>query len=724
MKIYYPLNKSLVNKIASIVLFSIILCFGKTLLAENEIKLTSDIVEYVGKEQKTIVAKNNVKIERGRETLTADYMIYHVDSNKVEASGNVVYKDSEGNVITADKLDIEGNFKEAIIYSLTMHTKSDDTIRAKEGQKLDQKQYHFNDVYYTPCKLCGDNNALWSLKAQDVNFDDQKKVLEYKHARFYLGKVPVLYFPYFTHGTKDAERKSGILRVSTGMNSNIGAFIKIPYYLNIAPDKDATFTFIPTNRDNPIFEGEYRHLTDWGSYSVNGIFTKPNPNNKKTGDFSGDTRYNIKSRGLFLLDKDFNLDYNLNYTSDQNFLRTYGFASQDYTKSNISTNYYNDNNYIKVEALYFQNLRYGELKDCNPLVAPHINSYYETNISDQSDVKYYNKFDYLYLHKNDSHTINRFSINNGLKKVHYTDHGYYFTFKTDIRTDLYSYNLSRPLPNKPTESDQNRIIPEFISEWHYPNYAFINNNLFLVEPLTQIKVAPSKNYNHNIYNEDSQDSELSFSNLFADSKFTGLDMVERGTRMSYGVKTQSFIEKKTNIGFMVGQSYSTAKYSKNNLDNIDYERKLSNYVSLLTLNYNNEYILNSRFKVDNKNLALMSNELSFEYRKEYLYFTTEYVSYKNSINPENLLTIGRKEINFEVGTNYLKNWQLSLKARNNLNKNFSQDFKRGLLNLESNITYFYDCMGFKLKLYRDFTNPVGSKPSNGFTFGLILKNIN
>ena len=702
----------------------VILTFIHPSLADNEIKLSADIVDYQSNNQKIITAKGNVKIERLGETLISDQVIYNADTNEVEAIGNVIYKDTKGDVIYTDKLSINGDFKQASIHAMKMKTGDGDTIEALQAAKLDENNYQFLDAYYTPCRICESRPAIWSIRANDVRFDDEEKEMEYKHAKFYMGSLPILYLPYLSHSVKGAKRKSGILRMSAGHNSNLGTLVKIPYYLNFAPDRDATLTFIPTSKAGPVFEGEYRHLTDYGQYTVNGIFTKPDPKNIKTADFVGRTRYNVKSRGDFTFDKNLFLNYNVNYTSDQNFLRTYGYDNIDYTKSNITTTYHEKYNSIKVETLYFQNLRYGKMKDCNPVIAPHIQTYYEKNLDEDATTQFYNKSDYLYLHRNSSISINRFSINNGFKKTLITNNGHHFTFKTNLRTDLFSYFLNKPLPTKPTESDQNRIIPEFISEWNYPNYAFINDKLIIVEPLAQIRVSPAKNYNYNIYNEDSQDSELSFSNLFAENKFTGIDLVERGSRLSYGIKTQSSLHKKTNLGFMLGQSFSTSKYNKVDLYNQDYNSKLSSYVGLATINHDNTYIATYQFKIDNRKLGMLSNEVGLELRKSFLYFITEYVAYKDSYNLQNLLTMGRKEINFEIGTSYFENWQFSFKARNNLNKKFSNNFKRGLLNLETNVTYLYDCIGYKLKVYRDFTNPIGTKPSNGFTFGVILKNIN
>ncbi|MFU8797881.1 MAG: LPS-assembly protein LptD, partial [Gammaproteobacteria bacterium] len=61
------------------------------------------------------------------------------------------------------------------------------------------------------------------------------------NATVYVKKIPVFYTPYFSFPIDD-QRKSGILLPTYG-NSKLGGFmLQVPYYWNIAPNYDATFT--------------------------------------------------------------------------------------------------------------------------------------------------------------------------------------------------------------------------------------------------------------------------------------------------------------------------------------------------------------------------------------------------------------------------------------------------------------------------------------------------
>jgi LPS-assembly protein len=715
---YLKKRKVIINS-----LLCCLLSVSLSLAADEQIKISADSVEYTGLDKKIIEAKGKVLVVRLSQSLSSDSIIYNTDTKVVTAIGNIKFTDKNGSIVTAESMELDGDFKKAIIENLEIKTQNGETIRAVSGKKIADHEYILNDGFYTPCSVCENSQPIWSLRANKVDFDDQKKHISYADMKFYLGKIPVIFLPYLSHETKGAKRESGFLRLNAGHNSTIGSFVKIPYYFNLASDRDATITLIPTSKSGYIFEGEYRQLTDYGSFLINPIFTKPRENVTQIRDYDGGSRFSIRSSGYFTAASNFSVNYSVNYTSDKNFLRTYNYSKANATKSHLSAEYFENRNYFVSEMLYFQNLREGQTKDYNPIVLPHLMGYYENSAF--GNINYFNSSDFLYLSKKDTYSLNRISLTNGLKTHYYTAGGHYFSFKGSVRADMYSYYTKVKLMNKTDESDQNRIIPEFHSQWSYPNYGLVNKYLILMEPIIQLKVLPNINYNKNIYNEDSKDSEFSFSNLFSESKFSGLDLVEKGSTLNYGIKSGAILSSKTNLGVMLGQSYSTKRNHINYLeDNKDYIKNFSDYVGLFTLKFNDVYIITNKIKLDHKKLSITNNETGLEYRTDPLNVVVQYSSYRDYIDKLTQKEQRREELNFEIGTRYIKDWYFSVKARNNLNRRFSPDFKRGIINMESNITYFYDCIGLNVKIYRDFTNPVGTKPVNGFTFHIILKNIN
>ena len=76
--------------------------------------------------------------------------------------------------------------------------------------------------------------------------------------RFY--GVPILASPVLSFPLSD-ERKSGFLPPSFGIDSRSGFQAAIPYYWNIAPNRDATFTRAsPALSRGPALDAEFRYL--------------------------------------------------------------------------------------------------------------------------------------------------------------------------------------------------------------------------------------------------------------------------------------------------------------------------------------------------------------------------------------------------------------------------------------------------------------------------------
>ncbi|MFP3700858.1 putative LPS assembly protein LptD, partial [Burkholderia sp. SIMBA_013] len=71
----------------------------------------------------------------------------------------------------------------------------------------------------------------------DIDFDENEGVA--RNGVLYFKDVPILASPYMTFPVKK-ERKSGFLMPTYGTTSKGGFDFSLPYYLNIAPNYDAT----------------------------------------------------------------------------------------------------------------------------------------------------------------------------------------------------------------------------------------------------------------------------------------------------------------------------------------------------------------------------------------------------------------------------------------------------------------------------------------------------
>jgi LPS-assembly protein len=99
----------------------------------------------------------------------------------------------------------------------------------------------------------------WELRSPRilVDFEREEGVAENAQLRF-LG-VPLAVLPRLSFPLGDA-RRSGWLAPTARADTRSGFEVSAPYYVNLAPDRDATVTPVLATRRGPSVELEYRHL--------------------------------------------------------------------------------------------------------------------------------------------------------------------------------------------------------------------------------------------------------------------------------------------------------------------------------------------------------------------------------------------------------------------------------------------------------------------------------
>ncbi|CCH05254.1 Outer membrane protein Imp, required for envelope biogenesis / Organic solvent tolerance protein precursor [Achromobacter xylosoxidans NH44784-1996] len=107
---------------------------------------------------------------------------------------------------------------------------------ADKADIFSKSQMRLHTVTYSGCSC---ETPSWYIKANtvDIDFDENEGVA--RNGVLYFKDVPILASPYMTFPVKK-ERKSGFLMPTYGTTSKGGFDFSLPYYLNIAPNYDAT----------------------------------------------------------------------------------------------------------------------------------------------------------------------------------------------------------------------------------------------------------------------------------------------------------------------------------------------------------------------------------------------------------------------------------------------------------------------------------------------------
>jgi LPS-assembly protein len=109
---------------------------------------------------------------------------------------------------------------------------------ADEIQLAQQGTADISGIRYT---TCGSDSNAWYLKARSVHMDYDEGIGTATNAELTLGGVPIFYSPYFRFPI-DSRRHSGFLFPTIADTQNTGLDLRVPFYLNLAPNIDDTLT--------------------------------------------------------------------------------------------------------------------------------------------------------------------------------------------------------------------------------------------------------------------------------------------------------------------------------------------------------------------------------------------------------------------------------------------------------------------------------------------------
>lgn len=133
--------------------------------------------------------------------------------------------------------------------------------RAASLSRVGDNQVLITDGLITSC---GPASNDWAVVASDIELDRAEGFGSARHVRLEVLDTPVLYWPYITFPIDD-RRKTGFLYPRFGSSSaGSGAYLALPYYLNLAPHYDATLTPQYIHGRGLFTEAEGRYLSRFG----------------------------------------------------------------------------------------------------------------------------------------------------------------------------------------------------------------------------------------------------------------------------------------------------------------------------------------------------------------------------------------------------------------------------------------------------------------------------
>jgi LPS-assembly protein len=106
---------------------------------------------------------------------------------------------------------------------------------------------------------CDPGQRYWEFNARSIELDHEAGWGVGRNMSLRVGDVPILYMPYWRFPLDD-RRQTGFLVPLIGSSSNTGIDLTIPYYLNLAPNYDATLNTRLIGGRGVMVGGQARYL--------------------------------------------------------------------------------------------------------------------------------------------------------------------------------------------------------------------------------------------------------------------------------------------------------------------------------------------------------------------------------------------------------------------------------------------------------------------------------
>ena len=221
----------------------------------------------------SVITGDVTLIQPGRE-ITADCVTFFRDNSGKLHNGVLVghVKFHEyGKLILAERYNL--NFVNAehtsdnVFYRLLASTPSGLTNIWGQAKHAVRDAMGVLKMWRATYSACPPDATSWHLWSNKLTLDRNTGRGSAVNAFLFFKKIPVFYTPYFSFPL-DKRRKSGFLFPDIIYSHDSGYSLALPYYFNLAPNYDATFTPTFFTKRGVLFSGLFNYLTTINSGNI------------------------------------------------------------------------------------------------------------------------------------------------------------------------------------------------------------------------------------------------------------------------------------------------------------------------------------------------------------------------------------------------------------------------------------------------------------------------
>ncbi|AMP01433.1 organic solvent tolerance family protein [Collimonas arenae] len=511
--------------------------------------------QMTGRPDRLINLDNDVDLTRGQTEVQSNKATYRIVENEVEAHG-CVRMNRYGDKYTGDDLRLNMDSGQGFLTNPTYHFLANDGHgNADRIDFIDEDKATVVKGTYTTCPS---TKPDWYIKSSTLDIDSGLGEGVAHNGVLYFKSVPILGAPSMSFPLSN-DRQSGVLPPILGSTNNGGIEFNLPYYFNIAPNRDLTlYPNIITQRGLQMgadarylgtgYSGETKieflpddMLTKTNRYAVQSIHSQTlapgltmgwNVNFASDNNYPDDFSHSITQSAARLLNREFDLNYSGSFWSVAALASRYQVL-QDFNSSGQPTISRPYDRMPQITLTAGKQDIYGFDWTVNAQYARFWNSQYDfptvIGTSQASSTLMPLGGERVYFNPQLSYPIIR--------------PGYFITPK--IQLDATAYNITPNklgVPNAPTVAggtvlgnEFSRVLPTFSLD---AGLTFERDTKFWGNPVTQT-LEPRLFYVRTPYHDqteyplfDSGAADFNFAQIFTENRYSGHDRISDANQLT------------------------------------------------------------------------------------------------------------------------------------------------------------------------------------------------
>ncbi|USF87461.1 LPS-assembly protein LptD [Candidatus Endoriftia persephonae] len=496
--------------------------------APDATRIEADALQ-LDQQRNTTLFQGNVKVRRNEAYLEAQQALHQREQNLLELEGDILLQRpglrASGEQGQFD-LNSDQGWLEQVEYRFPERNARGNASRAEFNG---DNHSRYEDVSYTSCRP---GQSDWQLEAESLELDREEGVGVARHATLKLAGVPVLYAPYYSFPIDD-RRKSGFLAPSLGSSSRGGTELTTPYYLNLAPDYDATLYPRLMSKRGLMLGGELRFL----GADYKGLVEAEYLNDQEDNRPGHRGAFNLEFNNQFA--PGWSSEIRANAVSDIDYLTDFGSGLTITSSRHIERRgelRYQDRNWSLLARLQnFQTVDRSIAATDRPYARlPQLRANYANALFDNASLLNV-QAEYVYFDHSEKVRGHRLSLSPSISLPLRRSWGHltprFALNHASYQLDQNSGSNDSPSYTSSSFSLDGGLIFERDSDW------FGLPAQQTLEPRIHYLYTPFEDQSE-IPNFDSAELDLSFANLFRDNRFSGSDRVGDANQLSLGLSSQ------------------------------------------------------------------------------------------------------------------------------------------------------------------------------------------